>query len=415
MKKTISIITALLFGAIACCQDTINIRQCFISAETNHSLYGQKGLNKEISGYEVANIKKSWFPDVNINGQATYQSDVVGFGTFTAPHDQYKLYLEANQQVYDGGTARMKKEVELTNLEINQQQLEVEFHNVRQQVNMVYFTIAILKKNAEMLSISRSELNEKLKTVKAAIENGALLPESEYVLKAELLKLESQEEELHYKITAAVNSLNELTGLKTSPESEFTVPYGIQINDSVTPRPEAMVFDLRKALVENNIGLLKTVNRPKLYAFAQAGYGKPGLNMLNTEFDYYYIAGLGLKWNLTDWGESRNRIKSGNLQLQVINLNTDNFDRNITIALQNELAKINQYSSALDKDKLLIELRADIKKSASAKLQNGTITATDYITESNEELMARIRYETHIILLVQSIINYQLIRGELIL
>lgn len=395
------------------CQDSVNIWQCFRGAETNHPLYRQKELNKEISGYEVANTTKSWFPDISVSGQATYQSDVVGFGTFTAPHDQYKLYMEANQQLYDGGTTTKSKAVELSKLEINQQQLEIEFHNIRQQVNSVYFSIAILKKNAEMLRITRSELGEKLKTVRAAVENGALLPENEYVLMAEILKIESREEELNYNVTAAVETLNKLTGLATSPESVFKIPNGIQLSDSVSERPETAAFDIQKTLAENNIGLLKTVNRPKLYAFAQSGYGKPGLNMLNDEFDYYYIAGLALKWNLIDWGENHNKIKSGNLQLQSIELNKNNFDRKINIALQNELAKINHYTSAIGKDRQLIELQGKIKESASAKFQNGAITATDYIAESNAELMARIRHETNIILLAQSIINYQLIKGDI--
>ena len=120
-----------------------------------------------------------------------------------------------------------------------------------------------------------------------------------------------------------------------------------------------------------------------------------------------------MNWKLTDWGETRNKTKIGNLQKETIDLNIDNFNRNISITMQNELANINYYTSALPKDKELVDLRKKIKESAFLKLQNGTITATDYLTEANAELQAEIKLETHKILLTQAIINYQLIKGDI--
>ena len=48
-----------------------------------------------------------------------------------------------------------------------------------------------------------------------------------------------------------------------------------------------------------------------------------------------------------------------------------------------------------------------------SKLANGTITATEYMTELNKESMARIRLATHQVQLMQSMANYLTIQGNL--
>ncbi len=403
-------VPAILYSQM---QDTVNLWDCFELAVINHPLYKQKDLNTDLHQYSMSNISKSWYPDITLNGQASYQSDVVGFGNFTAPHDQYKLALDISQQLFDGGMSKHQKEIENSNLDLRQQQLRLDFHNVKQQVNTVFFNISILKKNIELNTLMIDELSEKLKTLLVSMQNGVILPENEYVLRAEILKIDQQRDELYCKLNAAVEILEKLTGIKINPDSEFRIPVNVAPRDSIIERPEIQLFNFQKELIDKNTSLSYCRYRPRLFIFTQAGYGNPGLNMLNDEFDTYYIVGAGLSWNLFDWGENRNIRRMGNLQKEAINLNRQNFDRTISIALQNELANITYYQSSIQKDKKIIELKGKIKESAYSQLENGTITATEYLTEANAELQARIQLESHRILMVQSIINYQLIKGDI--
>ncbi len=413
MKKSIFFLLLITYNLIAKSQDTINIWNCFQQAEIHHPLFRQQEINDKSSELDRLNITKSWFPSVSLDGQATYQSDVVGFGNFTSPHDQYKIYLDINQQLYDGGISKSRKNMEESNLDINQQKVKLEFHDIKSQVSSVFFSILNLKKNLKLLSLSHEELTDKLKTILVGIKNGVLLPENEYVLKAEILKIEQQKDQLMYRISANVEILNKLTGFDVTDKNIFAIPYDAEISDSISDRPEIQLFEYQKMLIDNKIDLTKSMIRPKVFAFTQAGYGKPGLNMLNNKFETYYIAGIGMNWNLIDWGETRNKIKIDDLQKETIDLNKNNFNRNISIAMKNELANVDYYKSAIIKDKEMVELRGKIKENAYTKLQNGTITATDYLTESNAELSSRLQLETDKILLVQSIINYQLIKGDI--
>lgn len=404
------LIPAVLSGQF---NDTVNLWDCFESAVMNYPLFKQKELNADIYRYQLSNISKSWLPEINMNGQATYQSDVVGFGSVAAPRDQYKLTLDINQQLYDGGISKNRKAVENAHLNINQQQLELDFHQIKEQVNSVFFLINIFKKNIELNALMHTELSEKLKTLLVSIKNGIILPENEYILRAEILKIEQQQDELHYRLDAAVDVLSKMTGLELNPDSEFLIPNHVEIFDSISERPEIQLFDLQKIMIDYNISLNKCMLKPQLFIFTQAGYGNPGLNMLYDEFDTYYMIGAGMRWGLTDWGENRNSQKIGNLQKDAINLSRENFDRNISIALRNELADVEYYRSSIIKDEEMIELKRKIKESAYSQLQNGAITATEYLVEANAELQARLQLEAHRILMIQSIINYQLIKGDI--
>ena len=61
----------------------------------------------------------------------------------------------------------------------------------------------------------------------------------------------------------------------------------------------------------------------------------------------------------------------------------------------------------------MLELQQQISQSAAVKMENGTITATEYITEINKENLARINMESHRIQLLQATANYLTIQGTL--
>ena len=66
----------------------------------------------------------------------------------------------------------------------------------------------------------------------------------------------------------------------------------------------------------------------------------------------------------------------------------------------------------LDNDNKLVELRTEISKAAASKLENETITASDYIQEIQAETISKLNYELHKIQLNEAIEKYNLIKGK---
>ena len=64
-------------------------------------------------------------------------------------------------------------------------------------------------------------------------------------------------------------------------------------------------------------------------------------------------------------------------------------------------------------DQQVLELQKQISEQAAVQLENGTMTATNYVIELNKESLARITLATHRVMLMQSMANYLTIQGNL--
>lgn len=232
-------------------------------------------------------------------------------------------------------------------------------------------------------------------------------------LKAEIIKVKQNIREIQNQRKAMVDVLSEITGMDLSVNTKFEIPeYNIE-KEIEWNRPELTLFDYQKQKLQASSKLISKQNRPSVFAFAQLGYGKPGLNMMQDEFDSYYIAGIGLSWKFWDWNKTKREKQIIHLNKEFISTQENSFTKQLEMALKNEKAKIEIYEEALESDKEIIALRQEVSESARSKLDNGVITSTDYITEITKETQAKISFETHKIQLVQAKVNYLYIKGEI--
>lgn len=149
-----------------------------------------------------------------------------------------------------------------------------------------------------------------------------------------------------------------------------------------------------------------------MFGFGQAGYGRPGLNMLSTKFDTYYMVGIGFSWNVLDWKTTLRQQQVLKLQQDLIQTKQKSFVQNIELATSQQEKQITQYTELLKSDQELIEVRERITKTSASKLENGAITTADYIQDLNAETTARLMLETHRIQLREAMIRLENIRGN---
>jgi outer membrane protein TolC len=178
-------------------------------------------------------------------------------------------------------------------------------------------------------------------------------------------------------------------------------------------RPEYGLFDLQKQQLSDNRRLLSAADRPKISAFSQVGYGRPGYDFLNENLHDYYLVGIGLKWNFIKYGETKRQKKILDLNQEIVDIKRDSFDENLAVMLEYEKQNMSKYTDMIEKDKAIVDLRKSVTRSAYARLENGTITTTDFLVNSNAEIQAKLQMENHEILLLQSIYNYLLIKGDI--
>ncbi|MDP9230184.1 MAG: TolC family protein, partial [Bacteroidota bacterium] len=158
--------------------------------------------------------------------------------------------------------------------------------------------------------------------------------------------------------------------------------------------------------------LIQAKNQPRASLFFQGGYGRPGLNFLNNEFDLFYIGGVRLNWPLGGLYTRKNEKKMVSINKNIVDIQKETFLLNTNTQLKQQQSEIEKLQNLEKTDEEIIALRVRVKNAAKAQLENGVITANDYLREINAEDQARQTLITHQLQLLQAQINYQTISGK---
>jgi outer membrane protein TolC len=426
MRRFFIIILPLLCQ-LAYGQDSLNLslERCYKMARESHPYYSDKQRIIEANDLKIKNYNSQWLPQVSASGQATWQSTGieitvpqvtptgVTMQTMSPDKDQYKVTLDVNQMLYDGGVTAAQKKIASSNTEADNQQNEADLLKIKDQVTSVYFSLLVINENIKLLNSVKSTLEQRFKSVESAVNNGILQQNDLDILKIEFLKNKQQIHELETGYEYGLKILSELTGSNINPAAQIATPQvNIMLVDSIS-RPEIKLFESQQQSIAFSDRLTASQRLPKVYAFAQGGYGKPGLNMLSNEFDTYYMVGISFKWTLWDWNKTSRDRKLLLLQKDMVGTRENAFLKTLNIQSNNSLSRIKQIESSLDTDQSIVELREGITKRSTTRLDQGIITATDYLNDLNAETQSKIQLETHKLQLIQEKINYNTIKkGE---
>jgi len=424
MKKVLFLFLSVAWFA-GYSQDTITIEQCYSLVEKNWPLSQQAQMFDNSSLLRVQNINKNFLPQVNLNGSASYQSAVTdvaiplpaGFGPLTMPElskDWYKATLDVNEAIYSGNVNNYQKKVESYNLQIDQTNLKAELYKLKDRVNQLYFTIIFLQQNKELFETNRDQLASKLKEMEAAVIGGVALPMNADVLKAELFRVEQMLVENNADQLAAVKMLSDLISLPL-PANVFLILPDPQVSLLIyeNKRLENDVFSLQENKTMLLSDMVTTRWNPRISAYGQVGYGRPGLNMLSNDFTPWYIIGAKFTWNFWNWNANKNEKKILGIQANIIKTQQETFDRNLKIQSEKDIADITKAQEVLKTDEQIITLREKVTRAASSQLDNGVITSSDYVSRMKEETQAKVNYEMHKIQLVKARLAYLFNQGKL--
>lgn len=400
-------------------QNNISLDSCYAWARENYPNLRQGELWKEISMLNLENIKTSYLPKLTLNAQATYQSDVVkiniplpGVTIPTVANDQYKAYAEFRQTIWDGGISNISRQLENAILQNHLNVLEIEVYKLNEQVLQAFFTALVVEKQKDVIAAQKTVLNEKLKTIQSGIRNGVVEKSAALIIQAEILNLEQKEIELAAGKNTAVQMLSILTGRPDLNNAKFVFETPDNSFNASLNRPELQLFSSQTNQLETQIQLLDKTRNPKLFGFGQAGYGKPGLNMLNDSFDTYYLVGVGVSWNAFDWKNNDRQKRVLRFQQEMIQEQEATFSQNIQLLLVRQKEQITKLENMLTNDEQMVLLRNEIAKSSASKLENETITASDYIQDVQAETVSKLNFELHKIQLNEATEKYNLIKGK---
>jgi outer membrane protein TolC len=422
---TATIFLSLLLPNLVVAQDSVSLDYCYRQAEKNYPLLRQLDLLSSSNTLKVKNLNKSYLPQVNVNGSASLQSDVTkiaivlpkGLPTLDMPvlsKDWYKLTVDLNQVIYDGNATRYQKQVEASNLSADQKSVEIELYKLKDRVNQIFFSIIFLQQNELLLKSNRERIEVKYKEVKSAISNGSALEMNGALLEAELVRIDQQLTETRMDRATSYQMLSELISTPVSEKTALVMPHvvlpGMAFEDK---RLEYELFDIQRSKIKLMQSMVTTKWNPKIFAYGQAGYGRPGLNMLDDTFKSWWLFGAKLTWNPWNWNQNKNEKQILSIQNDILKTQQETFDKNLKISSQKDQGEIVKLTELLSQDDQVIALRSKITRAASSQLDNGVITASDYISRLNEETLSQLNREMHKIQLAKAQLSYLFTLGKL--
>tara|TARA_R110000765_G_scaffold83080_1_gene161561 strand:- start:938 stop:2131 length:1194 start_codon:yes stop_codon:yes gene_type:complete len=395
-------------------QQSITLQECYNSVTQNYPLAKQFQLLESQNLLEASVISTAKLPQFSLDAQATYQSDVIEIpiGTIEPLNkDQYRATLSVNQLIYNGGKTGASLAVKSAELKTQQKQVEVNLYQLRQQINQLYFSILLAQENNLLLKAKQIQLHTKLKEVSSGVRNGVLLPSSDKVLEAEMLKIDQQFKELESNKITLIETLSSLIKEPLDAATQFQNPL-IEIHlQYELSRPELELFQYKREEIENSESLMAKQNVPKLLGFATGGYGNPGLNMLDNSFQSFYTAGVKLHWNVFDWNANQKQRESLAINKDILDNETEVFKLNTAIELNKQQREIEKIEAIIISDEAIINLREEVLQMADSQLKNGVITSSAYITELTNLYEDQNTLVRHKIQLQLAKANYNVIKG----
>jgi len=412
MKKNLLFLLLIIIVLNTNAQIEVTIDSCIKWAISQSSANLQKKLNEQQLKIKLHNAASHYYPIFEINGSATYQSDVPQLHDFISTadlisKDQYSISLDFQQEIFDGMKAIYNKRYERLLNEAEIYKLDLSINELKTKTITIYLNLLIVDKQIDLLSNAFNGIDEQLVRLRTLLKEGVIYGNSFAQLKVEEMKLNQQIVELQSIKESLTASLSILTNQDLS-NAIFLLPKEPQIeNNYNSSRIEFQLFQNQLDVLEYQRKLQFSSSLPKISIFATGGYGRPNYNFFQNKFDWFYCAGITLKIPIIAWAHTMGMDGVINLQKAIVNSHKSDFEKVNHIAIQEKLNEISRIETLLVLDRQITEEYISITNAGRMQLANGTITAYDFIKWQNDELQSLMNQELHNIQLLKA--KYELL------
>ncbi len=400
----------------------VTLDECIAMARENYPLIEKYGLIERTARIDLSDIGRSWLPQIGTYAQGTVQNDVPGFPSDMLPlltslgidmpgirKEQYKVGLDVNQVIWDGGKTKADREVTRADAQVQTAANDVELYAVEGRVQELFFAVLLVEAQAEQSELTAKLLQSNLGRLQSMLANGTAMQSDADAVEAEYLTVLQNIVRLRgnaesYRRMLEVFIASSLAGKRLEcPSAE--IPADLQ-----PARPELSRFDAELIKIESQRKQIGASTLPKIGFFAQAYYGYPGYDyfhsMMSRDWTFNIMAGIKVSWAIDAFYTKKNRLSKLSLAGKGVEVSRDVFLFNTELTSVQEQTDIRRQQAVLAEDARIVELRTSVRKAAESRLVNGVIDTTDLLGKITDEATASLNAVYHKIELVKTI--YQL-------
>jgi outer membrane protein TolC len=388
--------------------DSLRLRDVTVAALNADPRQRQIALQASASDLRLRNILATRLPQITGNGQAQYQSTVTriavpipGIAIPSPTRDTYDAHVNAQESIFDP-TLSSKQALERAQLAESQAGVRTTVFGRRQEVNDAFFAAATVEQRIGEIGLAITDLESRLKEAVTRFREGAALPSDTAAVAATLLQRRQDLYQARADRSASIERLADLVGraLPTTttaivPNLDAAVAEALTRVGQLRDRPEYEQFSAARERLAKQGQLEAAQDKPRVSAFGRLGYGRPGLNMLSSSFDTYWLAGVQVQWSPWNWGTTDRDRQALEIQRQIVATNESAFTESLQRGIRQAIATIAGLDSSLMLDDQIVALRERIEAETRVKLNEGVATAADYADRSTDVLSARLTRIQH--------------------
>lgn len=402
------------------------LEECQQAAEKNYPVIKRYDLIGRTTELTVSNLQKEWLPRITASAQATYQNAVaawpesiksvyqrMGLDMKGLKKDQYKVGIDVQQMLYDGGVISSQKRIARQEGKLQEVQNDVNQYQLRQRVNEMYFSLLLLNEQIRLNDDVKALLLSSEKKLAAMVKGGTAATSDYENVMAERLVAEQQNSSLKAQQQMLQRLLSVFCGMEVN---HLQKPKPVEVSTTTNNRPELSMFDSQIKLVEAKEKALNARLMPKLGLFAQGYYGYPGYNLFEDMMDRKWtlngIVGIKMSWDLSAFYTHKNDRERLNMERKMAENAREVFLFNSRLDEIQHTEDVDRYQKMVQADEEIITLRTNVRKAAESKLAHGIIDVNSLLREINNENAAKAQQAIHEIDMLKEMYNLKYTNNE---
>ena len=405
-----------VFGLIRVQAQTLD--ECRRLAREHYPAIRQYDLISQTEQFNLSNAARAWIPQVVMSAQATYQSatptypDVLtnmlaaqGIEMAGLRKDQYKVALDVNQNIWDGGQSRAAHAATQAEAVEQRRAADVDMYALEERVEDIYFGILLLDERIAQTEAKIGLLQSSFDKVRSYCRNGVAMQADADAVEAELLTARQALQQARVSQSNFRRMLEIFIG-EPLADARLPKPAMCDLQSRESARPELELFDARLNLLSVREKSVVSSVMPRFSAFAQGYYGYPGLDMfkgmMSSDWTLNGIVGVRISWNVGAFWTKKNTLQTLRTAREQVEVQRDIFLFNTQLRTTQEEGEIARLRDAVADDERIAELRRSVRMAAESQLANGVIDTTDLLRKITDETTAVLNKNTHEIELLQA-------------
>lgn len=393
----------------------LSLNEARSMARDNYPAIRQYRMIEQSRDFTLDNVAKGWLPQVSISAGAYGFTDILKSDKKMEQMGMDMNNFMANasvmikQNVYDGGQIAARKKVVWAESQVQKQQLDVSMYAINEQVDQLFFSILLLDEQLKQNALLQKDLATSEQTIRSMMAGGIANQTDLDAIFVERLKAEQQNESLLASRQSYLRMLGVFVGKDLSAAAEtLEKPAQGYVRANVN-RPELKYYASQNLLLDAQRKQLNTQLRPTVGIFGMGMVHSKMSDMLNNGM---MVAGVSVSWNIGALYTRKNDIRKIEVQRQINDSQREVFLFNNR--LQNEEANgaIASLKRQIEKDEEIVRLRENIRGKSDRKVELGTKSVNELVSDINAVSLARAQKAMHEIQLLKEIYRQKNINNE---